>query len=327
MFLKGLFLNGNFIRIRKFIVGEKKMDQATNLRRIIKEESGKIQKLKEYKKDSKSSRINGPLVIAVTSGKGGVGKTNIVGNLAIAYQRMKKKALIFDADLGLANIDIIYGINPKHTIEEVISGEKELSQIIVKGPEGVAIIPASSGVQELAHLSEGHKINLLNEFDILNKKFDILLIDTSAGISSNVTYFNLAAQERIVVVTPEPTSITDAYALIKVMFNKHEVKNFYLLMNMVKDEKEAKSVYKNLSSVIAKFMGSISIDYAGYIPYDKHLHKSVSRREPVSCCYPEASSSHSFKKLAEYLLIQAMERSNDGNIKFFWKRSMAGAAS
>lgn len=302
------------------------MDQATNLRRIIKEESGKIQKLKEYKKDSKSSKINGPLVIAVTSGKGGVGKTNIVGNLAIAYQRMKKNALIFDADLGLANIDIIYGINPKHTIEEVISGEKELSQIIVKGPEGVAIIPASSGVQELAHLSEGHKINLLNEFDILNNKFDVLLIDTSAGISSNVTYFNLAAQERIVVVTPEPTSITDAYALIKVMFNKHEVKNFYLLMNMVKDEKEAKAVYKNLSSVIGKFMGSISIDYAGYIPYDKHLHKSVSRREPVSCCYPEASSSRSFKKLADFLLIQTMGRSNDGNIKFFFKRLMAGAA-
>jgi flagellar biosynthesis protein FlhG len=302
------------------------MDQATNLRRIIKEKSGKIQKIKEYKNDSKSSKINGPLVIAVTSGKGGVGKTNIVGNLAIAYQRMKKNALIFDADLGLANIDIIYGINPKHTIEEVISGEKELSQIIVKGPEGVAIIPASSGVQELAHLSEGHKINLLNEFDILNNKFDVLLIDTSAGISSNVTYFNLAAQERIVVVTPEPTSITDAYALIKVMFNKHEVKNFYLLMNMVKDEKEAKAVYKNLSSVIAKFMGSISIDYAGYIPYDKHLHKSVSRREPVSCCYPDASSSRSFKKLADFLLIQTMGRSNDGNIKFFFKRLMAGAA-
>ncbi|MGD2149041.1 MAG: MinD/ParA family protein [Desulfobacterales bacterium] len=299
------------------------MDQATNLRRIIKEESGKIQKLKKYKDDRESSKINGPLVIAVTSGKGGVGKTNIVGNLAIAYQRMKKKALIFDADLGLANIDIIYGINPKHTIEEVISGEKELSQIIVKGPENVAIIPASSGVQELAHLSEGHKINLLNEFDILNSKFDILLIDTSAGISSNVTYFNMAAQERVVVVTPEPTSITDAYALIKVMFNKHGVKDFYLLMNMVKDEKEAKSVYKNMSSVVAKFMGSISLDYAGFIPYDKHLHDSVSRREPVSCCYPEATSSHSFKKLADYLLIQTMGKSNDGNIKFFFKRLMA----
>ncbi|MCK5568536.1 MAG: MinD/ParA family protein, partial [Spirochaetes bacterium] len=212
------------------------MDQATNLRKVIKEESGKIHRLKEYKKRRETSKTNGPMVVAVTSGKGGVGKTNIVGNLAIAYQRMKKKTLIFDADLGLANIDIIYGINPKHTIEEVISGEKELSRVIVKGPEGVDVIPASSGVHELSHLSEGHKINLLNEFDILNSKYDILLIDTGAGISSNVTYFNLAAQERIVVVTPEPTSITDAYALMKVMYKKHGVKNFYLLMNMVKDE-------------------------------------------------------------------------------------------
>lgn len=303
------------------------MDQATNLRKIIKEESGKILKLKEYNKDGSFSKINGPMVVAVTSGKGGVGKTNIVGNLAIAYQRMKKKTLIFDADLGLANIDIIYGINPKHTIEEVISGEKELSRIIVKGPEGVAVIPASSGVHELSHLSEGHKINLLNEFDILNSKYDILLIDTGAGISSNVTYFNLAAQERIVVVTPEPTSITDAYALMKVMYKKHGVKNFCLLMNMVKDEKEAKSVYKNLSNVVEKFMGSISIDYAGYIPYDKHLQESVSTREPVICCFPKAPSSLSFKELAEHLLSHTNERSSDGSIKFFWKRIITGVAS
>ena len=199
------------------------MDQATNLRRIVKEESGKVHKLRV--KDGSFPQKNSPMVFAVTSGKGGVGKTNIVGNLAITYQRMRKRVLIFDADLGLANIDIIFGINPKYTIEEVIKGEKELSQIIAKGPEGVAIIPASSGVQELSHLTEGHKINLLNEFDLLNNMYDILLIDTGAGISSNVTYFNLAAQERIVVVTPEPTSITDAYALIKVMFMQHGTKN------------------------------------------------------------------------------------------------------
>ena len=266
------------------------------------------------------------MVVSVTSGKGGVGKTNIVGNLAITYQRMKKKVLIFDADLGLANIDIIFGLNPKYTIDEVIKGEKELSKIIVKGPEGVAVIPASSGVQELSHLSEGHKINLLNEFDILNNMFDVLLIDTGAGISSNVTYFNLAAQERIVVVTPEPTSITDAYALMKVMFNQHGIKNFILLMNMVKNETEAKTVYKHLSRVVSKFMGSISIDYAGYIPYDSHIHKAVSRRKPVACCYPEAPSSHKFKELAEYLLKQTDGKSNDGSIKFFWKRLMIGAA-
>ena len=299
------------------------MDQATNLRKIVKEESGKVHKLRV--KHGSFSPKNNPMVIAVTSGKGGVGKTNIVGNLAITFQRMRKRVLIFDADLGLANIDIIFGINPKYTIEEVIKGEKELSQIISMGPEGVAIIPASSGVQELSNLTEGHKINLLNEFDLLNNMYDILLIDTGAGISSNVIYFNLAAQERIVVVTPEPTSITDAYALIKVMFMKHGTNRFIILMNMVRNEKEAVSVYKHLSGVVEKFMGNISLDYAGYVPYDKHLNESVNRREPVTCCYPQSSSSQSFKKLAEYLLEQTDERHQDGSIQFFWKRLMVGA--
>jgi len=154
------------------------MDQATNLRRMIKGESDKIHTLKRGNNDGSFSTINTPKVIAITSGKGGVGKTNVVGNLAIACQRMGKRVLILDADLGLANIDIIFGIHPKHTIEDVIKGKKELSQIIVKGPEGVAIIPASSGVQELAQLTEGQKINLLNEFDMLN---NMLLIQAQGS--------------------------------------------------------------------------------------------------------------------------------------------------
>jgi len=156
--------------------------------------------------------------------------------------------------------------------------------------------------------------------------YDVLLIDTGAGISSNVIYFNLAAQERILVVTPEPTSITDAYALIKVMFMQHGTKKFIVLMNMVKNEKEAVSVYKHLSGVVEKFMGSISLDYAGYIPYDKYLHESVNKRAPVTCCYPRSPSSQGFKRLAEYLLDQTDERHQDGSIQFFWKRLMVGAA-
>jgi flagellar biosynthesis protein FlhG len=299
------------------------MDQVINLRKNVKKESGKVHKLRV--KNKSFSPKNNPMVIAVTSGKGGVGKTNIVGNMAVTFQRMGKRVLIFDADLGLANIDIIFGMNPKYTIEEVIKGEKELSQIIVMGPEGVALIPGSSGVQELSNLSEGHKINLLNEFDLLNNMYDILLIDTGAGISSNVIYFNLAAQERIVVVTPEPTSVTDAYALIKVMFMKHGTNKFIILMNMVRNETVAMSVYKNLSSVVEKFMGSISLEYAGFIQYDRYLNESVNRREPVTCCYPQSSSSQSFKKLAEYILEQTDERNQDGSIQFFWKRLMNGA--
>ena len=301
------------------------MDQAAQLRKIVEKKSGRIHRFVPRGSIESAPERNSPRVISVTSGKGGVGKTNVVGNLAVAYQRLGKKVLIFDADLGLANIDIIFGINPKHTIDDVIKGDKELSQVIVAGPEGVSVIPASSGVQELSHLSEGHKINLLNEFDALNRKFDVLLIDTSAGISSNVIYFNLAAQERVIVVTPEPTSITDAYALMKVMHQEHGTENFCLLMNMVKNEAEAISVYEHLSRVVARFMVSISLDYAGFIPWDKRLQEAVSRREPVICCFPEAFSSRCFKGVAEHLLNRINGTPNDGNIKFFWKRLMAGA--
>ena len=302
------------------------MDQAANLRKMIKGESEKISNLMKEEDSLTGNSGAAPRVIAVTSGKGGVGKTNIVGNLAIAFRRMGKKVLIFDADLGLANIDIIFGIHPQNNIDAVIRGEQKLSEIIVEGPEGVSIIPASSGIEEVANLTEGQKLNLLGEFDNLNDKFDIMLIDTGAGISSNVVYFNLAAQERLVVVTPEPTSITDAYALLKVMFSRYGTKEFTILMNMVKDEKEAKSVFKNLSNVADRFLVGISLDYAGYIPGDEDLKKAVIKRQPVLCAYPRAASSQRIKILADYMINQAAVRPVDGNIKFFWKQLINGAA-
>lgn len=300
------------------------MDQATHLRQMVEIQSQNIVKLKRDGKVQSDINAKGPRVIAVASGKGGVGKTNIVVNLAIASRRIGNRVLIFDADLGLANIDIIFGLNPKYNIENIINGEKELSEIIVKGPEGIDIIPASSGVQELTQLTEGQKMNLLNEFDILNRMYDLLLVDTGAGVSSNVIYFNLAAEERMIVATPEPTSVTDAYALIKILFFKYGIKNFYLLLNMVKDEKEAKSVYDKFTKVVDRFMGGISIDYAGFIPRDNLLREAVARRKPVMCAYPEASSCNSFKLLADYLSKRGKNMQSDGNIKFFWKRLIAG---
>jgi flagellar biosynthesis protein FlhG len=158
-----------------------------------------------------------PRVISITSGKGGVGKTNVVANLAFAFTRMGRKVLVLDADLGLANIDILLGLTPQYTIEHFLRGEKSLSEIMTKGPGGMSILPASSGVYELVNLNEAEKLFLLNEVDLIADQIDLLLIDTGAGISSNVLYFNTAAQESIVIATPEPTSITDAYALIKVL--------------------------------------------------------------------------------------------------------------
>ena len=295
------------------------MDQATELRKMVKRESDRMEHSRKRGMHTVVPPETGPKAFAITSGKGGVGKTVAAVNLAIAFRRMGKKVLILDADLGLANIDIFFDLTSAHNIAEVIEGKKSLSDVIAIGAEGVAVIPASSGTRELVHLTEGQKLNLLTEFHALNDRFDILLLDTGAGISSNTVYFNLAAQQRIVVATPEPTSIADAYALIKIMFHEHGIKNFILVMNMVRDKKEAKAVYQSLSAAVTHSMSMVFIDYAGCIPWDSTIQESVNRRSPVLCCYPESSSSKSFMEIAHRLSKLADNNLSDGNIKFFWK--------
>lgn len=260
-----------------------------------------------------------PKVICVTSGKGGVGKTNVVANLAFALCKQGKRVLVLDADLGLSNIDILLGLAPRYSIRDVFSGSKTLSEILVDGPGGMRVMPASSGVQEMVDLSESQKLFLLNELDGLRNSIDILFIDTAAGISSNVVYFNLAAQERLVVATPEPTSIADAYALIKVLFTRHDTKRFSILVNQASTSQEAEHVYRQLSMVADKFLGSLSLDYLGFVPYDLHVSKAVKRQRAVVDLYPEASSSKRFVELAGRLYGREYDDRSDGNIKFFWK--------
>ncbi len=264
-----------------------------------------------------------PRVIAVTSGKGGVGKTSVVGNLAIAFRRLGKRVLILDGDLGLANIDLLFGLNPKHSIRHVMSGEKDLAEVIVEGPEEILIIPAGSGVHGLAHLTNGQKLNLLNEFDTLDEDFDIFLIDTGAGISSNIIYFNIAAQERIVVATCEPSSIRSACALMNVIFTEHGTKRFKLLANMVKDAQEGRLVFENLCNEAAPLLGRISIEYLGFIPKDEHCEKAAREQCPVLQRFPHCESSKGFCELAERLLTSSANGPSDGNIKFFWRKLMS----
>ena len=297
------------------------MDQANGLREILKKKAHNMNGIKVIKRRSAGSAS--PRVIAVTSGKGGVGKTNIVGNLAIAFRRAGKRVLILDGDLGLANIDIIFGLNPVYNIKHVINGEKDLAEIIIEGPEEICIIPAGSGLHELVHLTDGQKLNLLNEFDILNDDFDIFLIDTGAGISSNIIYFNMAAQERIVVATCEPSSITDAYALMKVMFTQHGTRNFKLLVNMVTHPDEGRSVFQTLSNAVARFLRDISLEYVGVIPRDDNFQSAVRRQCTVLQRYPESESSRSFCELAQRLLAGSASAPSNGNIKFFWRKLMS----
>lgn len=265
-------------------------------------------------------RTQGVRVISVTSGKGGVGKTNTVANLALALGQLGKKVLVLDADLGLANMDILLGLTPRYNICHVFSGEKELSEIIVEGPGGLRIIPASSGIQELAEIDERQKLVLLSEFDSLSEDVDFFLIDTAAGISSNVMYFNVAAQERIVIVTGEPTSMTDAYATIKVLLTKYHEQHFKLLVNGVGSARKAEEVYRKLSVACDRFLGSPCLDYLGFIPYDENIPKAVARQKAVIEAYPRSQSSRSFVHLARKVCQAPTPTHLHGNIRFFWQR-------
>lgn len=261
-----------------------------------------------------------PRVICVTSGKGGVGKTNVVVNLAYALSGLGKRVLVLDADLNLANVDVLLGLTPRHNLHHVFIGEKTLKEILVKGPGNIFILPASSGVLELADLTEEQKLYFLSEMSELGEGIDVLLIDTAAGINKNIVYFALAAEERIIVLTPEPTSLTDAYALIKVLSNRHDVKKFRILVNSAHSEKEALAVFRQLALVADRFLAALSLDYLGYIPSDPKLPRAVRTQRLVSEIYPQSPSAIMFRKLAADMSEEERIIQSDGNIKFFWKR-------
>lgn len=259
-------------------------------------------------------------VIAVSSGKGGVGKTNIVVNLAMAFDRMGKRVLIMDADLGLANVDILLGVSPKYNISHVLDGSRKLEEVLTCGPGNIRIMPASSGVQQLTKLSDEQKLLFLEILDGLENEVDLLLIDTGAGISDTVLYFNIAAPEKIIVVTPEPTSLTDAYALIKVLYTHHEERHFKILSNAVPNESAGKNIFAKVSKVADHFLDGLSLDYIGSIPSDPCVSKAIIQQKPLLEAFPQSPASMAFTALAEKLNRTAPTNANYGNIRFFWKR-------
>jgi flagellar biosynthesis protein FlhG len=297
------------------------MDQAEGLRMAMEQPRGIDGTFSAAGGKSGDLRRTPPRVISVSSGKGGVGKTNVVANLALAFTQMGQRVLIFDSDLSLANIDVLLGLTPKYTIEHLLKRQKTIFEILVQGPGGMWIIPASSGVLDFLDLDESQKLFLLNEMDLVAERIDILLIDTAAGISANVLYFNTAAAESIVIATPEPTSITDAYALIKVLVQKHRKKNFLILVNGGRSASEAKEVFTKLSRAADRFLGSLSLDYLGFIPYDEKLPMAVKKQKPVLEIYPQCASSRRFLEIARNLLDQSgRDPGSRGNVQFFWRQ-------
>ncbi|HLC26458.1 MAG TPA: MinD/ParA family protein [bacterium] len=291
------------------------MDQAGSLRSLSIDRKA----VPERSEDPGFEKSDLVRVIAVTSGKGGVGKTNVVANLAYAFTQLGLRVLVLDADLGLANLDVLLGLSPKYTIQHVLRGDRTLSEIMIRGVGGMMILPASSGVQSLAELSEAEKLGLLTELELLEEQYDVLLIDTGAGISANVMYFNVAAQEVIVVASPEPTSITDAYALMKVLALEYGERHFRLLVNNASNAVEAKEVYRRISSVADKYLEA-SIDFLGFIPHDETLVKAVRQQKAVLQAFPGCPASRAFKTLARRISNLPQPIQPKGNIQFFWKR-------
>ncbi|QPJ65450.1 MAG: MinD/ParA family protein [Candidatus Nitrohelix vancouverensis] len=260
--------------------------------------------------------------LAVSSGKGGVGKTNVVANLAYALSKQGRKTLVVDADLGLNNIDILLGLAPKFHIGHALSGEKTVDEIIIEGPGGIHLLPAGDGLQELTQLDTEKKMVLMDELDRVSAGYDFLLFDTGAGISTNVTYFCSAANEIILVVTAEPTSLTDVYALIKILNKNHAQKHFRVIINSVKAELEAQRVFRHLTAVTDKFLSGVSVEYLGHLVYDPNVSKAVRRQQPFLELYPHSKVGMCMKELANKIANERQTLSEQENRPLFWRSAL-----
>lgn len=261
-----------------------------------------------------------PLVLSISSGKGGVGKTNIVLNLAVEMQRRGHRTLVFDADLGLSNVPILLGLSPEYDLSHVIFGEKSMQEILIEGPEGIRILPAGSGMQELADLKDEQKLKLLCETEMLDEAFDYVLVDTGGGISPNVIFFNIVSQENIIVVYPEPAAIADAYTLMKLLALDYRRKRFLILMNGTAGREEELQILDRLTIACQRFLKA-SVSYLGAVPYDDLIRKSIRMQIPVVQQYPQAPASRSLCGIAERLVSLPVNDFQSGSLRLFWKRS------
>lgn len=281
------------------------MDQAKNLRQMVNSNLnfGKLKNL-------------GSTVFAIASGKGGVGKTNLVANLAISIAAKGKRVAVLDADFGLANIDILLGLTPKFTIENVLRGDKLIDEIVIDGPGGIKIIPASSGIEEMTKITSEQFLRITTGLKQLSSNLDFMMIDTAAGISENVIRFLTASPNVILVTNPEPPAIVDAYAVTKVLLKKEPNKRIKLVVNSVNGFKEAEQVYTQINSAVKRFLNK-DIDFYGYLFYDEHLKECVSNQKAVVLEYPNSKVTKTFEKLASQIIWEENETENQ--IVDFWE--------
>jgi flagellar biosynthesis protein FlhG len=290
------------------------IDQAEKLRNIVNNLKSKPADISSQNADHSfttekiklSSRAK---VIAVTSGKGGVGKTSVTVNLAIALSQKGFRVVIIDADLGLSNIDVVFGIVPKYTLLDSVNSDKGILDILCDGPNNIKFISGGSGVQELIHLNKNSLEAFIANMSQLDHIADYIFIDTGAGLSDTVMNFVLSAEEVILVVTPEPTSITDAYALVKTVARTKKDCNINILINRADNENEAKNVYNNFTMVSDKFLG-MKLGTLGYLPYDHSFTKSVKLQRPYLLSYPKNFASKLFNDIADSLIKKDLNQYN-----------------
>ena len=243
------------------------------------------------------SRQTSSRVLAIASGKGGVGKTNVAANLALCLAAAKKRVLLLDADISLGNLDLVLNVRSRYNISHVISGQKNLEDIIQAGPEGLRIICGASGLDRLADIDEQEQHRVLGHLSGLQEDSDIILIDNAAGISASVVNFCLAADHVLVVTTPDPTAMTDAYGMIKVLVRKQYAGPISVVVNMARDTADGKRTYQRLADVAKRFLQA-DLYYAGVLLKDEHLCAAVRARKPVVLAYPRSPISSAFSALA-----------------------------
>ena len=258
-------------------------------------------------------------VIAVTSGKGGVGKTNVAANLAVSMGAQGKNVMLLDADLGLANVDLLLGLHPRFNLSHVVSGEADLVSTILRGPKNIRIVPASSGNRSLIDVAAVSQAAIVQAFADLADQPDILLIDTAAGISDSVARFVSAAQQAIVVVCDEPASITDAYALIKVFSRHYGINRFEIVTNKTRDDWQGQMLFSKLRKVADQYLDAV-LRHLGNVPQDKWLLKAVQEQRSVADAYPNSESGKAFQKIASAILHRRKSNFASGNIQFFFER-------
>ncbi|MCC5792959.1 MAG: MinD/ParA family protein [Legionellaceae bacterium] len=258
-------------------------------------------------------------VIAVSAGKGGVGKSNVSVNMAVALAKKGKRVLLLDADLGLANVDIMLGLHSKYNLSHVMQGTCHLTDIILEGPDGIKVVPASSGTEYMTQLSAAEHLGIINAFNELTDELDYMIIDTAAGISDTVLSFARSSQEVIVVVCDEPTSLTDAYALIKVMSKRYQWERFHIVANMVRQMKDGRELYNKLYRVAGQFL-DVRMNYLGAIPFDERVHEAVKKQKPVLSLWPDSPAAKAFAHLADTVDSWLFTEDMSGNTHFFLER-------